>query len=553
MKEAAMPAQFCGSVCGGGGVGPPWRTLVTASSSDELAPLDHAPQPQANGHAGNGVSTAPATRPPAPEAPFSLRAILFPMAAVILGVFMAILDTTVVNVALPTVGRVFAADLQILQWVITGYMLAQAAVIPLSGWLSDRFGAKRIFLIALVLFTLGSALCALATSAPMLVLFRVLQGLGGGMLLPVGFAFLYRIAPPERRGQVMSAFGVPMLLGPALGPVLSGYLLEFADWRLAFPINLPVGVVALVAGIRGLPILPAQRAVGALDLPGFVFGPLAFAALSYGISQSTAYGWTGTPTLLGIGVGAGALALFVARELSSASPLLELRVFRARDFTLAVLTQWVAVAGLFGTAFLVPLFLQAVRGYGAFETGLVSLPNALAAVVFMPIGGRLFDRYGARPTVMAGLAIGTIAMLLLARVSATTTRTDLIPPMLLWGTGLGLMMMPLGTHILNSAPRELVSRVTSLTSALQSLVASLAIASAATVLQCRTSTHLAESGAAAQPTPDALAIAQAAAFGDVYRTAMVLLIVAFLLAFTLRRRAGSPTAPRPTSEAPAMA
>src|ERR671926_1412235 len=145
----------------------------------------------------------------------STRSVLVPLIAIVLGTCMVILDSTVVNVALPTLGRVLNADLSLLQWVISAYMLAQAAVIPLSGWLSDRFGLKRIFLIALVLFTVGSALCALATSAPMLVLFRVLQGLGGGMLLPVGFAFLYRIAPPERRGQVMSAFGVPMLLGPA--------------------------------------------------------------------------------------------------------------------------------------------------------------------------------------------------------------------------------------------------------------------------------------------------------------------------------------------------
>ena len=333
-----MPAQFCGCVCGGGGVGPPWRTRATASSSDELAPRDHAPRPEANGHAGTRVSTAPATRTPAPEAPFSLRAILFPMAAVILGVFMAILDTTVVNVALPTLGRVFAADLQILQWVITGYMLAQAAIIPLSGWLSDRYGAKTVYLSALVMFTLGSTLCAFAPSAEMLVLFRVLQGLGGGMLMPVGMSFLYQLAPPEKRGEVMGLFGIPILLAPALGPVISGYLLEYADWRLIFLINVPVGVLALLVGLRALPAIPAGRVAGALDSIGALLGPIAFASLSFGISQSTVAGWTGAPTLIGIGVGLVALGLFIWRELSVPNPLIELRVFRSRDFTLAIVT-----------------------------------------------------------------------------------------------------------------------------------------------------------------------------------------------------------------------
>src|SRR5687767_6041183 len=259
--------------------------------------------------AGPPPSTPPPPAPPASiqDVPFSMRAIVAPLAAIVLGTFMAILDNTVVNVALPTLGRVFQADLRLLQWVITGYMLAQGAVIPLAGWFSDRFGAKRIYITALVLFTLGSVLCAAAPSAGALVLFRVLQGLGGGMLMPVGMSFLYRLAPPDKRGAVMGAFGVPMLLAPALGPILSGYFLEFADWRLIFLINIPVGVLAVFAAVRGLPQMLAQRAAGALDTYGIVLGPLGFAALTYGIGESTGAGWTGATTLTGIGVGVVAL------------------------------------------------------------------------------------------------------------------------------------------------------------------------------------------------------------------------------------------------------
>src|SRR5438105_2156680 len=239
----------------------------------------------------------------------SARALLLPLVAIIIGTFMVILDTTVVNVALPTLGRVFATDISMLQWVIGAYLLAQAAVIPLSGWISDRCGAKRVYLISLVLFTLGSALCGLAQSGAMLIVTRVLQGLGGGMLMPIGMAVLYRLTPPERRGAIMAMFGLPLMVAPALGPVLGGYLVEFASWRLIFLLNVPIGALALVVALRALPDLPAMRAAGALDTLGIALGPLAFASLSFGISESTGSGWTGAPTVLGIAVGLVALAL----------------------------------------------------------------------------------------------------------------------------------------------------------------------------------------------------------------------------------------------------
>src|SRR5438874_5878169 len=220
------------------------------------------------------------------------RAILVPLVAIIMGTFMVILDNTVVNVALPTLGRVLNSDLNLLQWVVAGYMLAQAAVIPLSGWLSDRFGAKRIYLTSLVLFTAGSALCGLAVNGEMLVATRILQGVGGGMLMPIGMAVLYRLTPPERRGAIFGLFGLPIMVAPAVGPLLSGYLLQYADWRLIVLINLPVGVLALLVGLRVLPSIPPDRSARALDSLGVVLGPLAFASLLFGVSQSTSAGWS---------------------------------------------------------------------------------------------------------------------------------------------------------------------------------------------------------------------------------------------------------------------
>jgi EmrB/QacA subfamily drug resistance transporter len=481
----------------------------------------------------------------------SARSLFLPLVAIIIGTFMVILDTTVVNVALPTLGRVFATDISLLQWVIGAYLLAQAAVIPLSGWISDRFGAKRVYLISLVLFTLGSALCGLAQSGEMLIGTRVLQGLGGGMLMPIGMAVLYRLTPPERRGAIFGLFGLPLMVAPALGPLLSGYLLEFADWRFIFLINVPIGAVALLFALRTLPNIPAGRVAGALDTLGVILGPLAFVSLSFGISQSTQVGWTATPTLAGIGVGLVALVLFIWRELAATDPVLELRVFRSRDFTLAILTQWAGFGAMFGSFFLVPLFLQQVRGYGSFETGLFTLPQAVASAIFMQISGRAFDRFGVKPPVVLGVSLIVGAMWLMSRLSGTTTGEDLRLPLILMGAGMGSMMMALNTHMLNTAPRELVGRVTSLTSALQNVVGSLAIATFATILQARLPVHLAEASGAAggQPSPAMLTDAAAFAFGDVYRTALAVACVAWLLIWTLRRIEPSHGGPPASSQA----
>jgi EmrB/QacA subfamily drug resistance transporter len=420
----------------------------------------------------------------------------------------------------------------------------------------------------------------------MLIGFRVLQGLGGGMLMPIAMSFIYRMAPPEKRGAVMGALGVPMLLAPAVGPVLGGWLVQYANWNYIFLINVPVGIVAVLVGLRWLPALPALSSVGALDVAGMILGPLAFASLSYGITESSSAGWTGTSTLVGLTVGGVALLAFILRELSTAEPLLELRVFRSRDFSLTILTQWVGQSALFGAMFLIPLFLQQLRGYGPFDTGLYMLPQAVGAMIFMPIGGRLFDRIGARLPVVAGLALVAVSTWFLAQVSVTTTGEELRVPLFLRGMGMGLMMMPLNTHLLNSAPRNLISRVTALTGALQNVVSSFAIASLATILASRVTYHLtnvadlasyqssavhkvlanlphggalpAGTGVSALPAAAQAAVhhlvglyAATAAFADTFLVATAGAVVGVLLALTIRKPAAVPQTEQVAAGAPA--
>lgn len=466
----------------------------------------------------------------AEQGALTIRSIMLPLMAIIVGMFMVILDGTAMNVALNQFMVDFDSSFTLVQWTITGYALAQAAVIPLAGWLSDKFGAKRIFLISVVLFTIGSILCALAGSVEQLIVYRIIQGLGGGMVAPIAMAFTYRLSPPGKQGAVMGMIGIPMLLAPALGPVVSGWLIENATWPWIFLINLPIGIIAVIIGIRTLPNLERQT-VPALDFLGMVFAPLAFAALAYGISSAGGEhdggsGWTAPETLTGLIVGGIALILFIVVELRRTQPLLELRVFKSSDFTRGVILQWIVQIALFGTIFLIPLFLIQAKGYDAFETGLILLPQALSAGLFMPIGGKLFDKLGARPVVLFGLLLIIGGAYLLSGISAETTIPQIMVPLVLLGAGMGFSMMPINTHIIQSAPKHLVGRVTSLTSAAQQVMTSFAIAGLSTILADRVKHY-----SAVSPGPDIPYLS----YGDAFFILMLVAIFGLLVALLLRK------------------
>jgi EmrB/QacA subfamily drug resistance transporter len=470
--------------------------------------------------------SAKATTAASTEVPFSIKKILAPLAAIIVGIFMVVLDGTAVNVAIPGLVGEFHSSYQIVTWTVTGYALAQAAVIPLAGWLSDRFGAKQVFIISVILFTVGSLLCALSTSVEMLIIFRILQGLGGGMVMPIAMAFTYRLSPPEKVGAVMGMMGIPILLAPALGPVLAGWLVDFASWKWLFLINIPIGIAGTILGIRTLPRIERQ-AVAALDKLGFILAPIAFAGLSYGVSQG-AVSWTATKTIVGIAVGAAALILFIIAELSRKEPLLELRVFRSGDFSRGIIVQWISQIALFGTMFLVPLFLQQAKEYSAFDTGLIMLPQAIAAGLFMPIGGKLYDKIGARPLVLLGMLLVTAAAFILSTIDASSGLVMIMFPLALLGAGMGLSMMPLNTHLMQSAPRDLVSRVTSLTNAAQQVMTSFAVAGLSTILAQRITVY---NPAAEKPT---LAI-WSLSFGDTFLVLTFIAVFGAVLGLMLRK------------------
>ncbi|SDX14243.1 DHA2 family efflux MFS transporter permease subunit [Paenibacillus sp. CF384] len=434
----------------------------------------------------------------APTAPtssseFSIKTIIAPLMAVIVGMIMVILDSTVVNVALAKFQTEFDATINTVQWTFTGYTLALSAVIPLAGWMTDKFGSKRIFLITIALFTIGSVLCGAAQTVEQLIAFRVIQGLGGGMVMPIGMAIIFRLAPQEKRGAVMGMLGIPMLLAPALGPILSGWLIEAVSWHWIFLINLPIGIVGMIVGIKYLPNFEQNKAP-ALDIIGMILAPIAFASLAYGVSEGGRTSWTADNTLTGLIVGGIALLLFIIVELRHKQPLLELRVFRSSDFTRGTLLVWIVQIALFGAMILMPVFLQTIRNYSPLETGVIMLPQAIGSMLFMPIGGRLFDRIGARPLALVGLSLVAGALFLLHNINVDTQLIMIIIPLFMIGSGMGLAMMSLNTHVLNSAPRHLVSRVTPLTTAAQQVVTSFAVAGLTGYMTTRAADHMTAGG-----------------------------------------------------------
>lgn len=459
-------------------------------------------------------------------APFSMRSIMGPLMAIVVGMIMVILDSTVMNIALPTLMEDFKSTINTMQWSITAYTLALSAVIPLAGWLTDRFGAKQIFLITIFLFAAGSLLCSFASTPEQLIIYRIIQGIGGGMVQPIGMAIIFKLAPPNKQGAVMGMLGIPMMLGPALGPVLGGYLLEYATWHWIFLINLPIGIIAILVGLRYLPRVE-RKSVPALDFWGMLLAPIAFATLSYAVSEG-GKDWGSTHTIIGLIVGIVALVAFIFVELRHKQPLLELRVFGSADFTLGIVTSWLMFMALFGSFLFVPMYMQQVFHYSPLKTGFMILPQVAMTGIFMPIGGKLFDKFGARIVCVVGIAFVAAGMFYMSQIQADSGASYVITAIMIMGVGMGLSMMPVNTHILKAAPRRLVDRVTPLTSAAQQVVVSFAVAGLASYLSTRVADHMASS-------KGDQGVSLVAAFGDTFFIAGCLAVAGAILALTLRK------------------
>jgi EmrB/QacA subfamily drug resistance transporter len=420
------------------------------------------------------VSTSISEERSAPERDRLDRQVLVVAGVVVLGAIMSILDITVVSVALQTFQREFDATSAQVAWTMTGYTLALATVIPLTGWAADRFGTKRLYLLALLLFTAGSVLCSTAGDLQSLVLFRVLQGLGGGMLMPLGMTILTRAAGPERVGRVMAVLGIPMLLGPIFGPILGGWLIDAASWHWIFLINLPIGLAALVYAGLVLPkdsVEPSER----FDWVGMLLLSPGLAAFLYGVSSIPEAGtiWA-AKVLVPAVVGLALIVAFVPWALRRANihPLVQLRLFENRDMTISVIAMALFATAFFGASLLFPLYFQQVRGEDALHAGLLLAPQGIGAMLTMPLAGVLADRIGPGKIVIAGIVLITLAMGVFTTITDATSYATLLGALFVMGLGMGATMMPIMASALATLTDHNIARGSTLMNIVQQVAAS---------------------------------------------------------------------------------
>jgi EmrB/QacA subfamily drug resistance transporter len=496
-----------------------------------------------------------------PHQPEALdRETLVVAGVVLLGAVMSILDITVVNVAINRLAIDFDASLTTIQWVVTGYTLAIAAVIPMTGWAADRFGTKRLYMTSLVLFVGGSILCGLAWSAGSLIGFRVLQGLGGGMIMPAVMTIMTKKAGPQRMGRVMGVLGVPMLIAPIAGPILGGWLVDDVSWRWIFFINVPIGIVAFIAALIVLDSDEAQP-THRLDWLGMALLSPGLTLLIFGLAETSSHG-AGAPRAW-VPIAAGALLIvgFLRHSWTSEAPLIDIRTFTHTRAGAAAGVFLLFAIAMFGSLLLVPLYFQNVRGQSALQAGLLMAPQGFGAMITMPIAGRLTDRYGPTRLPAAGLPLAALGMLPFAFVTSTTSFVLLCGSSFVLGLGMGLSMMPTMTAAMQAVPAQAIARTSTAMNIIRQSGASIGTAILAVILTSQVSSRLGgatPSGGSGFEALQGLSPAQRAvaavpladAFAATFVWAVVLLALAWLPAVALALiRSRSAAAPSAAAEA----
>jgi len=489
------------------------------------------------------------------------RALLLVASCVVLGAVMSILDVTVVNVALPALVEDFNTTLPTIQWVATGYTLALATVIPLTGWGADRFGTKRLYMTSIFMFVVGSVLSGFAWNDTSLIGFRILQGLGGGMVMPAGMTILTRAAGPQRLGRVMAVMGVPMLLGPILGPILGGWLVEDFSWRWIFFINAPIGALALLMSFRILPKdvpTPGHR----LDWLGLALLSPGLALVIYGLAESSEKsGFGHAIVLVPMLVGAVLLAAFVRHALHRGDDaLIDLRLFTNRVFAASSITMMLMIISVFGGMLLLPLYLQQVRLEGAFRTGILLAPQGVGAMIAMPIAGALVDRTGVGRVAPIGLLAVALSFVGLTTISSDTSYRTLSAFLFLMGIGMGFSMMPLMTGAMQTLRRAAVAKASTTLNIIQQTGSSIGTAVMVVILTAAindripaTADTAAQSADAAAAGVDPSVMAQmyalmAEAFGHTFWWATGMVVVAFCVAVILLPKRKPPVSDEDAAE-----
>lgn len=445
---------------------------------------------------------------------------------VLIGAILAFLDATIVNVALKSLSANLNTSLDSIQWIVTVYLLTQAAVLPVTGWAARRVGAKRLYVAALLLFTLASVACGLSGNVGELIIARVAQGIGGGAMIPAGQIILVAAAGQRGLARVMAAVGIPMVITPVFGPTIGGLLLEHAGWQWIFLINLPIGLLGLALAIRLLPSDGRTAPAGPLDALGYALASLGAIGLTYALAEVGARGITAPRVLLPLLVGIALTAGFVVRSMRVPHPVLDVRLYRNPLFSSASLATFVFGAATFGGMVLMPLYFQLVRGQDAAHTGMLLAPQGIGAAIAMGLSSRIFEKIGSLVCVV-GSVVGIAATVPFMLITADTPYWLLGVAMTLRGLGIGLAVMPAMTAALRTLKPDQISDATPQLNIMQRIGGSIGTAAFVAVL------HRSLPGNGIRPTGQASAFATT--FTWVLAAAVLATLPTILMAVLERR------------------
>lgn len=408
-----------------------------------------------------------------------------------LGLFLAILNQTLLNVAIPHLITEFGVTANTAQWLLTGYMLVNGALIPLSAFLIERFGVRRLFLFAMVCFTVGSLICGIAPTFSIMLTGRLIQAIGGGVLSPLVMTIIVFIFPPHMRGKGMGIFGLAMMFAPAIGPTLSGWVIQNYDWHILFNGMVPLGAIVLIIAFFQLKDIQPPKDVK-VHIPSVVTSLAGMGLLLYGFSEAGNDGWTDSVVLSTIIGGTVLLIIFVLQQIKSEKPLLDMRVFKYNIFSLSNIISIAITISMYAGMFLLPIYLQNIRGYSAFDSGLLLLPGALVMLVMSPISGTLFDKVGPRPLAIVGMLITSISTFEFTKLTMDTPFNHILAIYIIRSFGMSLLMMPIMTAGLNQLPQRLSSHGTSMSNTLRQVSGSIGISLMTTIFTNRTTYHVNE-------------------------------------------------------------
>ncbi len=407
---------------------------------------------------------------------------------VIIGTFMAFLDTSIVNIAVTKIMSSFGSTLDRTQWVLTGYMLTSGAVIPLTGYLEDTFGMKKVYIFSLIVFTLGSFMCGISWSINILIFSRVVQAIGGGMIMPVSMSMVYKIMPKDKIGIATAIYGIAAMAAPAIGPTLGGYIVEYLSWNLIFTVNVPIGIIGTFLAIL---IIKDSKTVKKqkLDYIGVITSTLGLVSILYVVGEGSNINWGEIKYPLLIAFGIFNLILFIVQELTTDNPLLDLRILKIYKYTLSMIVTSIVIFGIYGLLLLMPLFLQNLVGLSAVKTGIMMMAYALGSAVFMIISGKLSSKIGSLPLIILGMILMSASTYKLYFLNLDTSNNIFTLLVFLRGASVGMCIIMIQNEGMNALPRELVGRGSSLQNTVKQIVGSLSITILTIFLQHRQNLH----------------------------------------------------------------